>query len=101
MEKYYNYVDSCTTFTVLLQDSGLLPKPREDWNTFVPQKDMVAHVDEDDSDYRFDGTKWEKMVEGEEVEESSSPEPQEQVVEEQEEEEVQEENPEESQGEVE
>lgn len=74
MEKYYNYVDSCTTYTVLLQDSGLLPKPKEDWNTFVPQKGMVAHVDEDDSNYVFDGTKWVKMVEEEEAEVSTSPE---------------------------
>ncbi len=56
------YVDSCRTFEILLQDSGLLPKPREDWNTFVPEKGMIAHVDEDDSDYIFNGTEWKKLL---------------------------------------
>ncbi len=56
------YVDSCRTFEILLQDSGLLPKPREDWNTFVPEKGMIAHVDEDDSDYEFNGTEWVKLL---------------------------------------
>ena len=63
MEKIYNYVDSCRTYTILLQDSGLLPKPTPTWNTFVPVKGMIAHVDEDDSNYEFDGSKWVKMVE--------------------------------------
>ena len=57
------YVDSCLTYEILLQDSGLLPRPREDWNTFVPTEGMLAHVDEDDSDYRFDGEKWVKIME--------------------------------------
>ena len=57
------YVDSCLTYEILLQDSGLLPKPREDWNTFVPEVGMLAHVDEDDSDYLFDGEKWVKITE--------------------------------------
>lgn len=61
--KNYEYVDSCRTYEILLQDSGLLPKPREDWNTFVPKKGMIAHVNEDNSDYRFDGTTWVKIVE--------------------------------------
>lgn len=55
------YVDSCLTFQILLQDSGLAPKPNEDWNVFVPQQGDVAHVDEDDSDYEFDGTEWKKL----------------------------------------
>ncbi len=63
-----NYVDSCLTLEILKQDSGLLPKPKENWNIFVPTKGMIAHVDEDNSDYEFDGTEWVKIekVEGEE-----------------------------------
>ena len=57
-----NYVDSCLTLEILMQDSGLLPKPREDWNTFVPQVGDIAHVDEDDSDYEFDGESWIKII---------------------------------------
>lgn len=57
----YIYVDSCLTLEILKQDSGLLPKPREDWNTFTPKKGDVAHVDEDNSDYQFDGKKWVKI----------------------------------------
>lgn len=53
-----NYVDSCITLEVLYQDSGLLPKPTEDWSTFVPQLGDIAHVDEDDLDYGFNGTTW-------------------------------------------
>ena len=56
-----NYVDSCLTLEILKQDSGLLPKPRPDWNTFVPQKDDVAYVDEDGSEYEFDGKDWIKL----------------------------------------
>lgn len=52
------YVDSCLTLEILKQDSGLLPKPREDWNTFEPHEGDIAHVDEDNRDYRFDGTDW-------------------------------------------
>ena len=59
--KHTNYVDSCLTYEILLQDSGLLPKPREDWNTFVPETGMVAHVDADNSDYEFDGNAWIKV----------------------------------------
>lgn len=53
-----NYIDSCLTLEILKQDSGLLPKPKPEWNTFVPVKGDIAHVDEDDSDYEFDGTEW-------------------------------------------
>ena len=56
------YVDSCRTYEILLQDSGLAPKPCEDWNTFTPREGCVAHVDEDDSDYRFDGNGWVKIA---------------------------------------
>lgn len=54
-----DYVDSCRTYAILLQDSGLLPKPKEDWNTFIPQIDDIAHVDENDTDYRWNGKNWE------------------------------------------
>lgn len=55
-----DYIDSCRTYEILLQDSGLLPKPKDDWNTFIPEKGMIAHVDEDNSDYEFNGTEWVK-----------------------------------------
>lgn len=57
-----NYVDSCLTLEILKQDSGLLPKPKENWNTFIPEKGMIAHVDEDNSDYEFNGEEWVKIV---------------------------------------
>lgn len=66
--KNYNYIDSCRTYEILLQDSGLLPKPKEDWNTFIPKEGMVAHVDENNSDYLFDGTTWIKLEETENME---------------------------------
>ena len=58
-----NYVDSCLTLKILKQDSGLLPKPlfSKNWNTFVPKVNDVAHVDEDNSDYRFNGVEWVKI----------------------------------------
>ena len=52
------YVDSCRTLEILKQDSGLLPKPREDWNVFVPKKGDVARVDADNCAYGFNGTEW-------------------------------------------
>ena len=55
------YVDSCRTYEILLQDSGLLPKPTESWIVFVPEAGMLAHVDDDGSDYEFDGTSWIKV----------------------------------------
>lgn len=61
------YIDSCLTYEILLQDSGFLPKPKDDWNVFTPQKGDIAHVDEDDSDYEFDGKEWAK-IEKEEAE---------------------------------
>ena len=56
------YVDSCRTLEILKQDSGLLPKPRPDWNTFVPQEGDVAHVDEDDKDYIFKNGEWVEFI---------------------------------------
>ena len=56
------YVDSCLTYTILLQDSGLLPKPTEDWITFIPEKGMYAYVDENCTTYIFNGTIWEEYI---------------------------------------
>ena len=56
-----NYVDSCLTLEILKQDSGLLEKPTKEWKTFTPKVDDIAHVDEDDSDYRFNGVEWVKI----------------------------------------
>ncbi len=61
-----NYVDSCLTLEILKQDSGLLPKPKPEWNVFVPVQGMIAHVDEDNSDYEFNGTEWVKLEKEEE-----------------------------------
>lgn len=66
MKEFKEYVDSCRTFEILLQDSGLLPKPKEDWNVFEPKEGDIAHVDEDVSDYRFDGSEWIKTEEDDE-----------------------------------
>lgn len=55
------YVDSCRTFAILLQDSGLVPKPREDWNTFEPKENDIAHVDENNKDYIYKNGQWEEM----------------------------------------
>ena len=53
------YVDSCRTYEILLQDSGLLPKPKEDWNTFIPKKGDLAIAD--NFEYEFDGVAWVKV----------------------------------------
>lgn len=63
MKEFKEYVDRCRTYEILLQDSGLLPKPKEDWNVFEPKEGDVAYVDEDDGDYRFDGSQWIKIEE--------------------------------------
>lgn len=55
------YVDSCLTLEILKQDSGLAPKPKPEWNTFVPKEGDLAHVDEDDSDYLFTNGEWVKQ----------------------------------------
>lgn len=52
------YIDSCRTLEILKQDSGLLPKPTETWNTFEPKVGDLAYVDENRSEYEFDGTDW-------------------------------------------
>lgn len=66
MKEFKEYVDSCRTYEILLQDSGLLPKPKEDWNVFEPKEGDIAHVDEGDEDYRFDGSEWIKIEEDDE-----------------------------------
>ena len=53
-------VDSCRTLEILKQDSGILPKPKERWNTFVPKEGDIAYVSEDGFHYEFDGTDWVK-----------------------------------------
>lgn len=58
-----DYVDSCRTLEILKQDSGLLQKPKEDWNVSAPKKGDIAHVDEDNSDYQFDSEQWVKIEE--------------------------------------
>lgn len=50
------YVDSCISLEVLKQDSGLLPKPRENWNTFNPKQGDIALVNQ--KEYEFNGTEW-------------------------------------------
>ena len=59
----YKYVDSCRTYTILLQDSGMLPKPRENWNTFMPQEKDVAFVDETRKEYVFYNNQWVELTE--------------------------------------
>ena len=61
-----DYVDSCLTYQILLQDSGLAPAPElKDqegnvipWNVFEPHEGDIAHVDEDDKDYVFQNGEW-------------------------------------------
>jgi len=57
MEKR-TYVDSARTLEILKQDSGLLPKPSENWNTFEPKEGDYAHVDEGNQDYQFVNGGW-------------------------------------------
>jgi hypothetical protein len=57
MEKVVDYAYS---LEYLKMDSGLLPKPNDQWNTFVPKKGDVAYVLEDR--YVFDGVDWTKQV---------------------------------------
>ncbi len=63
IKKKYSYIDYCQTFEILLQDSGISPKPKEDWNTFTPKKGDIAHVEKDNLDYEFDGHDWILKVE--------------------------------------
>lgn len=53
-----NYVDSCRTLNILKMDSGLLAKPAPNWKTFVPTKGDIAYVDNEESEYGFDGVQW-------------------------------------------
>lgn len=46
-----NYVDNASSLEFLKMDSGLLPKPSENWNTFEPQEGDLALVG--DIDYIF------------------------------------------------
>ena len=52
------YVDVCMTYKILLQDSGLIPKPNENWKTFFPAKKDIAHVVNEKTDYGFNGIEW-------------------------------------------
>lgn len=52
------YVDSCYSYEILLQDSGLLPKPNDEWNTFEPKENDLALVQ--NQEYIFRGGKWEQ-----------------------------------------
>ena len=52
------YIDSARTLEILKQDSGLLPKPREDWNTFEPKEGMIAYVSDEQKEYIFKKGKW-------------------------------------------
>ena len=54
------FVDSALTLEILKQDSGLLPKPKEKWNTFIPEEGDIAYVFEEKCYYQFDGTSWNK-----------------------------------------
>lgn len=62
------YVDICLTYEILLQDSGLLPKPKTNWNTFVPKVNDLALVE--DKEYIFNGTTWVETDEVIEVEDN-------------------------------
>lgn len=52
------YVDSTSTLEFLLMDSGLLPKPNETWNTFIPKEGDLALVEE--KEYIFSNGNWEE-----------------------------------------
>ena len=52
------YVDVCMTYKILLQDSGLITKPNENWKTFSPVKKDIAHVVIEKTDYGFNGIEW-------------------------------------------
>lgn len=58
-----NYVDSCRTYTILLQDSGMLPKPKENWNTFVPKEKDVAYVLEQRKNFVYHNGYWQELTE--------------------------------------
>ena len=51
-----NIVDNCISYDILLADSGLIPKPHPNWNTFVPKSGDVAYVEK--VKYVFNGVSW-------------------------------------------
>lgn len=57
------YVDSCRTHKILLQDSGMLPKSKANWNTFVPKELDVAWVDETQKEYVYHNYQWVELTE--------------------------------------
>ena len=62
----YNYVDVCRTLEILKQDSGLLPKPTESWNTFDPKEGDYAYVCDIESVFMFIDGEWVLQEEEEE-----------------------------------
>ena len=42
----YNLIDVFTSYDILLTDSGLIPKPHPNWNTFIPKSGDVVYVEE-------------------------------------------------------
>ena len=54
--KMKKYVDICKTLEILKQDSGILPKPEENWKTFVPGVGDTALVLDESAEYEFDGS---------------------------------------------
>ena len=50
------YVDHARTLEILRRDSGVLPKLKPNWNTFVPKIGDYAKVGR--VDYVFDGLDW-------------------------------------------
>jgi len=50
------YVDHARTLEILKQDSGLLDKPRGDWNVFEPKEGDYANAA--GQDYIFQGGEW-------------------------------------------
>ena len=55
------YIDSCRTLEILKQDSGLLPPPKEKWNTFTPREGDIAYVYNEHAEYKFNGVEWVKI----------------------------------------
>jgi hypothetical protein len=56
-----NYVDSARTLEILKQDSGLLPKPKENWNTFEPKDGDLALAN--NKEYIFKDNNWVEVEE--------------------------------------
>lgn len=62
-KKQIKYVDSCRTYTILLQDSGVLPKPKPEWSTFIPKELDIAYVDETKIEYVYHNFQWVELTE--------------------------------------